>query len=325
MSETNAGSAPSESAGADTASVGSTQSTPESSSSAPSKGASSAPAGGTASQATVEAMENATRSPDGTFEVVIDGESMTLTLEELKAGYQKAKSSAKRYQEASEERKRAAEEKREAEEFRQKLLKNPLHALLEAGVDTKAIRNHYETAVWEMLQQDRMTPEQKDEAKAKQEFETEKQRIAREKAEIEAWKKERDMEREAAEVRKHEESYARQIGDALTKHGLPQTPEIVSKMASYMAQALEHGYDLSVEEAAAMYKEETDQGLKSLLKKYSPDQLMALLGEDGMKALRSKDVEVNVKNPIPTRKPPASTQTPTDKKISAKDFFKSLK
>lgn len=278
-----------------------------------------------ASQTPAEAFENAEQVGSNSFEVVIDGETVTLSLDELKAGYQKAKSSAKRYQEAAEERKQAAAEKKAAEEFKSKLLQNPFKALMEAGVDIGSARKHYESVVWEMLQQDQLTPEQKAELKAKQEFETEKQRIAREKEEIEAWKKERAREQEEQEVRKHQETYATMINEAISKHGLPGSPEVVAKMAGYMSQALEHGYELSIDDAAAMYKEETESGLKSLLGKYSPEQLMGLLGDEGLKALRAKDLE-QVKNPASVRKPSVSSPAkPSDKKISARDFFKNLK
>jgi hypothetical protein len=305
-------------------STGSTPVTESTPSAAPSGGG-KVPSSEQASQSVVDAMQSAEKQPDGSYEITVDGETISLTLDQLKAGYQKAQASAKRFQEAAEERKRAAEEKKAAEEFKNKLRQNPLKALLEDGVDVKAIRNHYEAAVWEFLQQDQMTPEQKAEIKAKQEMETEKQRIAREKAEIENWKKEREREREEMEVRKHQETYAAQINDALNKHGLPQSPEVVAKMAGYLSQALEHGYDMSIDEAAAMYKEDTEVSLKGLLKKYSPEQLMSLLGEDGMKALRSKDVEQHVKQPTHTKKPAASSPPTTEKKVSARDFFSSLK
>jgi len=320
----------SEQASAPSPSAGSESSAPESqvsgstSNSTSESGNAPAPTGAQASQI-VNALESAEKQADGTYELVIDGETVTLTLEEMKAGYQKARASAKRFQEAAQLKKEAEEFKAETAAKREAMRKNPLKYLMEDGVDEKAARSHYEEAVWKWLQEDQMTPEQKAERDHKKQFESEKKRIEAEKAEIEKWKAERQAEKEAKEIEKYQNEYAAQLTDALAKHSLPQNPRVVAQLIEYMKDGLSYDDTFSFDDAAQAYKEEHQGTIDSYLKSLTPEQLMARLGPEGVKAFRKQDVALNTKNPTPTKAKPSAPQPKgKDSKISSKDFFANL-
>lgn len=315
----------SESVSSEEQSSGSTESANESNPSNPQGSSAGNSGNAAANQAVVEAIESAEKVGSDQYELIIDGEKVTLTLEEMKAGYQKAKASSKRFQEAAAKEKAAAEKESLLAERRSQMLKNPLKVLMDEGIDEASARKHYEEAVWAWLQQDQMTPEQKAEMKAKKEFETEKQRIAREKEEIENWKKERQAEKEAAEIKKYQDDFATQLNQALTKHNLPQSPSVVSKLIDYMKDGLSYDDSYTFEDAVQVYQDEHQSTFMDQLKRMSPDQLMAALGPDGVKAFRKMDVETNVKNPTPApKKPEALKEKSKDTKMSSKDFFANL-
>ncbi len=111
------------------------------------------------------------------------------------------------------------------------------------------------------------------------------------------------------------------IQGAMQKHGLPNSPSVVSSLAGYMSRALEHGYELSIDQAAEIYKEENQTSIKSYFKNLTPEQRRELLGEDVLKEIRAADV-AQLKNPTPTKQPSASKPAAKkDQKISAKEFF----
>lgn len=314
------------SAGAESSTAEAAISDSTSNPSSESSGGSSAPApnGAQASQI-VDAIQNAEQVGANQYELIIDGEKVVLSLEEMKAGYQKAAASAKRFQAAAAKEKAAAEKEAENTAKREAMRKNPLKFLMEDGVDEASARKHYEEAVWAWLQEDQMSPEQKAERQAKKEFETEKQRIEREKAEIEQWKKDRQAEKDAAEVEKYQNDFAAQLQSVIQKHSLPQSPTVVAKLIDYMKDGLSYDDSYTFEDAVQVYQDEHQSTFEQQLKGMTPEQIMAKMGPDFVKAFRKMDLETNVKNPTPpTKKPDALKSKPSDNKISSKDFFANL-
>ncbi len=258
------------------------------------------------------------------FKLMVDGEETEVDLETLKKGYSHASAANKRMQAAAAERKAASEEAAKVKEWEAKLLKNPIKALHEAGLPPAEIRKYLENGLWEFYQADQMTPEQKAAATEKKRHEQERAQLDSQRKEIEEWKAQRDAEAQEREVAKHQQEYAAQIQGAIQKHNLPLNAAVVKQLAGYMSQALEHGYELSIDQAAEIYKEEHQTTMKSFLKGLSPAQLREYLGDEGVKQFRSEDVAA-LKNPPKTQKKPAASPSKGSDRPSARSFFDSLK
>jgi hypothetical protein len=257
------------------------------------------------------------------YDIVIDGETVQVPLDDLLQGYQLRSASNKRFQEAAEERKRAAAEKEAAEKFKQALLQNPFEALTNENIPFEAIRKHYEEVVYQMLEMDQMSDEEK--AAIQQQRETERLRKEYEElqqrlAEKEEAEKQRSFEQEVAT---QQEYWAGQIVTAIEGHGLPATPEAVQHVARTLMQAAEAEYDIDISTAVSIYKEEADTSLKGLLSQMDEDALAQLIGEERMNKIRKKDIE-RVQNPVLSKRPPIASSQQSDEE-AASSFFDRLR
>ena len=259
--------------------------------------------------------------------VKIDGQIVQLPLEEVTAGYQRTSAANKRLSEAAAERKKVEAERAEVAKMKEYLRKNPTKALLEDGVDLNDVIAHYEEVLWERIQDEKRSPEEKESLKTKREMEKLKAEYAAMKAEIDAEaKRKKDIEDEA-EVAKEMENYSKQILSTLQSKGLPVNDDTVYYLTSKMQLALEQGADLTFDDIATAYKEDRELELKNLLSSLSADQLAELYGEDRMKQVRAKDV-ANLKNPAKVEtsavdKADKNAREP-QKKESMSEYFKRL-
>lgn len=257
--------------------------------------------------------------------VKVDGQIVELPLEEVTAGYQKISAANKRLAEAAQERKKIEAELQDVQRMKAYMLKNPTKALREFGVDQKDLLAHYEEVLWEQIQEEKRSPEEKEAIKAKREIEALRQEHA---ALLEKLNQEENRKKEEAlskEIEKQTEEYSRQILETLQKVNIPVTDEVVLYMTEKMSAAIDEQVDLSFEDIAHAYKQDRELEARSLLSKLSIEQLMELLGEDRMKQVRAKDV-ANLKNPTPE---PAlnkgvKPQSSSGKKQSMSEYFKEL-
>ncbi len=203
--------------------------------------------------------------------------------EAVKREIMKARGANKRFEEA-------AQSRREVEGILAQL-KDPasLRQILQdprIGVDLKKFAEDY---VWEQIQEQQLTPEQK----AQRDKDA---RLAAYEAQ-EAKAKEAGVTREqqAAQAR-YETGYQTKIMNALEAGGIPKTPEAVSRMAEYLYRAVEAGYDLSPEDLVAQVRQDYMGDLTAVLGAADGEQLLALLGEANAEKLRKADLK-RLKNP----------------------------
>ena len=230
--------------------------------------------------------------------VKIDGQIIELPIEEVTAGYQKISAANKRLAEAADERKKVEAELKEVQQLKAYMLKNPTKALRQFGVEEKELLAHYEDVLWEQLQEEKRSPEEKESNKAKRELEE----LRREHADLKALlDKDKETKRAALmeeQVAKETEEYSRQILETFKKLDLPVTDEAVLYMTDKMSHAIDNEIDITFEDIGKAYKQDRELEATKLLSKLSIDQLMTLLGEDKMKQVRAKDV-ANLRNPAP--------------------------
>jgi hypothetical protein len=258
--------------------------------------------------------------------VKIDGQIVELPLEEVTAGYQRTSAANKRLSEAAAERKKVEAERAEVAKMKEYLRKNPTKALLEDGVDLNDVITHYEEVLWERIQEEKRSPEEKESLKTKRETEKAKAELAAMRAEIAAENTRKEEAKRDQETLKWQEEYSKQILTTLQSKNLPVNDDTVYYLTSKMQQALENEVDLSFDDIATAYKEDREIELKNLLSSLSADQLAELYGEDRMKQVRAKDV-ASLKNPTKVETPVnllSKDAKPVQKKESMSEYFKRL-
>ena len=241
-----------------------------------------------------EALPEESAIPEGHRKVVVDGEELVVSLDEMDKGYQTARSSTKRYQEA-------AQLKKEADEYNKRLLENPIEVLAEK-MSTEQIREITEAFLVKQLEEEALSPEQLQARNEKAELEI----LRKEKAELEEQSKSKELEAQTSHAA---DVYEKQFISALDEINLPKNPTTVKRMAIHMQDALNNGYELSASQAARMVQEDLQTDLTSLYGALEPERLASLLGKDVVEKVgkyRASQLK-NPFNPTPAR---ASESTP---------------
>lgn len=218
--------------------------------------------------------------PRRKHKVKIDNEELEVDEDELKSGYQKAKSSQKAYQAAAEQRK-------QIEALFRKIKDNPVKGLQELlrhpsiNADMRKVATEYLAGE---LDKEAMSPEQREHAEMKRELEEMK-------AEREAAQRELE-ESEASEVRK---KYASQIETeilaAIKPSGMPVTEFTFKRVTYYLREGLKRGMNLKAEDVVPLVKQDYWAEVKQLTGGLDADALEDLLGGEVTTKLRTRAVE----------------------------------
>lgn len=198
--------------------------------------------------------------------------------ESIKREIMKARGADKRFDSA-------AAMKKQAETFFE-MIKNPqsLREVLSdprVGVDLKKFASDY---LWEQIQEEGMSPEQKAQRDKDRELEGYRSQQAKEKEAKES------QERQARQAH-FESSYEQKITKALDAGGIPKTHATVARMADYLAKALENGYDLTPEDLVQEVRNDYLNDFNSVLSAADGDQLLALIGDANAEKLRKADLK----------------------------------
>jgi len=189
----------------------------------------------------------------------------------------------------------AAQIKKEMMQMFHLMKTDPRMALMNIAFngDTKAARDFFEKELASQIQEELMSPEEK-----KRRAEEEELRKYREQEK--AYKQE--MERRAYLAKKQESAQRleSEIVSAIEKHNLPRDPEVKTQilmdalkyLAGDRSRAMMEGGKptLSADEAVKRARDSYDRSLKTLLSKYSDDDLYEYLGPDVIKKIRAADL-----------------------------------
>ncbi len=267
---------------------------------------------------TKEAPEGMTAAEKKIWKLKADGEEFEFDAtddEAVKKEIMKARGAGKRFEEATKMR-------RQAEQFFN-MLKDPatLRQVLtdpRVGVDLKKFAEEF---VWDQIQEQKLTPEQKKQRDVERELAKYKEQ--------EAQGKKATEEREAQELhQKFASDYDKRIGDALKAANLPKTPATVQRMANYMLQAVRNGYELEPADLVEQVRKDYIEDVKALFGQTDGDQLMAILGEDLGQKIRNTDLK-KLKSTqgqqfsTPTPKPSKTKDKPS--KMSGDDWLKDVR
>jgi hypothetical protein len=175
----------------------------------------------------------------------------------------------------------AVAEKRKAFEIVKAFEQDPESMLKRLGPKGREIAEKYLLA---QINDDMLSPEAKELRDLKQENETYKQKEARE-------KQEREQAAATAKENEYAQSFQKTIIDALSKSGLPKTPELVKRMASVMSKNLELGLELTPDDLVAEVKSDLSGLLKSIIGDAEGEQLVAMFGVDVANKIRRHDLK----------------------------------
>lgn len=219
------------------------------------------------------------------FKVKINGLEDEVDEEELIRSYQKERAAEKKFEEAAQMRKSFDGLKKRFEE-------DPISALLDPSLNLKKedLVDKLGKWVYDHMQYQEMTPEQRKEFDDKQELERRRADEARQKQQQE----EQEIQRQAEEFK---QEYDRQFSEAMSKINIPKTGRTVARMAQIMKAALDNGFEKTPEQAARQVREEYLKEYKEVLTKYEPQHLAEFLGEDTLQKLRQYDLS-KVVNPV---------------------------
>lgn len=189
----------------------------------------------------------------------------------------------KRLQLSAAAKKRMAEanaDKKKAWEIIQAFEANPESMLSRLGPKGREIAEKF---LLKQIQDDMLTPEQREYAQTK----AERDELKREKEER------LENERRSAQEKKDFEiaqNFQTTIIEALNKTGLPKSPIAVKRMAALLKKNISLGLDLDASDLADEYKKERLAEHKALIGEADGDQLISMFGEDVAKKIRMSDL-----------------------------------
>jgi hypothetical protein len=214
------------------------------------------------------------------FEVKVNGRVVKMTRDEVINNASMSHAAQSKFKEASEMNGKI-----------QKILsnakQNPIQALMspELGLSKEQIKGFFEQ--WytqEFIEPSELSPEQR---KAR---ETERRAAELEKrlAEIENQKKAQDEETAMNREREH---FSKVIVDALDKSGLPKTKWIAQRMAFYMRENLQHGWEAPMDQIVHQVNLDRQEILKDLIQGSDYQKLKSVFGEEVIKTLQRGSLE----------------------------------
>lgn len=154
--------------------------------------------------------------------------------------------------------------------------------------------------------------------------------------ELKAIREEREKEKQSARERELEritqQEYERTdalFDQAFAKSDVPRTPYMVKKVADYMIEAVNAGYDLSPEDVIPLVREEMHKDLQNMFQVLPEEIVEQLLGDQVLNKLRkrriakAKDSQARVAKPSidETGKTSKNSENKPKEKVNYKDFF----
>lgn len=212
-----------------------------------------------------EVIETAVKpvEPPRKFKVKVDDAEEEVEEDELLKGYQKAKASDKRFQEASALRKVAEQEKAQIQELLSQIRENP-DLLEQLGID---LDGYSEKRMLKKLEKALKSPEEL-ELEELRSFKAKQEEQGKKAAEVQAAQA---KEQEYAQVT---EQIDNEIFETLQSAGMKPTPRLIARMAEQLLASLEEdGSRVSAKDAFSRVKNDYQADVSELLESLEPSQL----------------------------------------------------
>ena len=251
--------------------------------------------------------------------VTVDGEDMTLPLQEVLGGYQRAKASNKRFEEASRLRKQAEMSSRDAQTILDALGGedfDKFERLLRAGGADRHLDQLMEQRIKERLHYEAMSDDERrrfDFDKERKQFEQERDRHRRSRLE--------------AQTQHAQGQILNQFSTTLSSHGINPGSEdyayYVQHMAQHALEAHRAGVQIDPGECFDLVERERTAPARRRLQGLDPDGLIEFLGEETLAKLRKADLARLKRDQVPRkpRSPRAKTSRGDKAKTVSPDEF----
>lgn len=226
------------------------------------------------------AKSSAPQQTNEMFEVKVNGKTVKMTRQQVIDNASMSTAAQEKFSEAKKSR-------AEADRIINSAKTNPIEALMDPalGLSKDQIRAAFEK--WyskEYIEPEALTPDQRKmkeyEEKVKKYEEQEK--TAKEKAEADENEKLTNRQREFLQG---------QIIEALESSGLPKTKFFASRMAFYMRQNMQNGWEAPISMIVQQVKNERQGMMTDMSEGSTAEQLIAALGENVINKIRKHDLE----------------------------------
>ena len=213
------------------------------------------------------------------FEIKVNGKVKSVTRDELIRMAQLSEAANERFNSA-------AQKEKMAQKIIEGAKKNPIEALMDPalGLTKEQVRSAMEE--WytrEFIEPTTLTEEQR---RLKQ-LEIENARYK----EVEAQEKARlEKEAQEKEAQAYVETFQKQIIEAIEEHKLPKTKSSVRKIAFYMRQAMEQGFEAPMELVVQRVREDRKMEDEEI-KDYTYEDIIDRFGKDFVKKIIAEDLK----------------------------------
>lgn len=214
------------------------------------------------------------------YKIVTDGVEEEVTEKELIAMAQKAKSSDKRFQEAS-------QIKKEAKQLLE-MVKNPeqLEELLADPAiwgDQRKVVEFAQKVLAKQLENEQKSPEVLRAEKAEKELQMIRDQQKRDNEEREKAEYENFVATQAAQMET-------QIVEAIETSGMPKSPFVLKRVAQVLQSALQQDKQISPKQAMSIARREMEKDLKEFFE-VAPDEVMeSLINAEKIRSLRNRQL-----------------------------------
>lgn len=213
------------------------------------------------------------------IEAKFDNQVEKVKLKKLISDYQKFKASDKRLLEATNLKRDYESQVEKFKNIVNTMKQNPQatrHFLKQVYGSEDAIRQFAEDYLWEQIQREKMSPEQR-------ELEEYREKVKRYEEQENKKKMTEAQKAEEQRVQSYVNHYDKMFTDVLTKYELPKTPETIERMSRIMQGALKQGYELSAEELGELVEQSYEKEISTIFGKANPEKLAKMLGKNAEK------------------------------------------
>lgn len=243
----------------------------------------------TSNEQSGNAVKEAAQEAIRKHKLKVDGQEVEVDDEELKRGYTHQRAANKKLQEG-------LKAKKQAEEFISMMKdKGKLFEVIQKlGHNPRSLAEEYLAA---QLEEEMLDPREKE--------------LREYKKKVQSYEEMTKQQKEAEEKKVRDEltakfskQYSEQIIQALEKTKLPAVKENVAKMAGYIKRAADMRFEMTVEEAAKLVKEDLEHINRSVVSEMDAETLVKYLGEETLQKIRTYDTS-RLKDPNTNLKTPA--------------------
>lgn len=181
--------------------------------------------------------------------------------------------------------------RKQAEELIHRLKNDPMSILKDPsiGLDFRKLAEDY---IWEQIQEERLSPEQKEKRKIEKELENYR------KQEAERKKSEDDKKQEELNAA-YQQEVDQKISKALSSSGLPKTTGTVRRMVEYMLHDVRRGISRDPSDYTEFVRQDYMNDIKDLFSETDGDTLLKFVGDPVLKKIKESDLK-RIKTPTPS-------------------------